>query len=80
MNNWIREARRKLKKEYGNKCKFCEATTQLEFAHKEPTQLYSIGRGRKERYYDVLYNPQSYILLCKECHKKYDKERKSKCP
>jgi predicted restriction endonuclease len=30
------------------------------------------GRGRKERYYDVIRNPTSYLLMCKDHHEMYD--------
>ncbi len=53
---------------------FCEHPYEkLEFAHTKRTGLNGWGRGRKERYYDVINHPDSYILLCKECHKLFDR-------
>ena len=50
----------------------CGTTSKLEFAHKEETELSGRGRGRKERVYDVIKNPDKYRLLCEDCHKDYD--------
>lgn len=58
--------------EYGGECEECSTTSKLEFAHKETTGLNGWGRGRKERVYDVIKNPDKYRLLCKDCHKRYD--------
>ena len=71
-NKWIKERRKRLIEEFGGKCEECPATSKLEFAHKEPTELSGWGRGRKERVYDVIKNPEKYRLLCKGCHKEYD--------
>lgn len=53
-------------------CEECGTVSGLEFAHKEPMELDGWGRGRKERVYDVMKNPNKYRLLCKDCHKEYD--------
>lgn len=66
----LREAR-------GWKCERCnEKGTRrgqhpgLEFAHKRPTKLSEIprGRGSRVRYLDIKANPDAYELLCKRCH------------
>jgi hypothetical protein len=44
----------------------------LQFAHIKDTGLNGIGRGRKERYYDIRNHPDSYALLCEDHHKAYD--------
>ena len=72
MNDWIKKALEKLRKAFGTKCSFCGTTANLEFAHLEPTELCGRGRGRKERYYDIKKNPDSYVLLCAGCHKTLD--------
>jgi len=72
VNKWIRTAFDNLRKEFGDKCSFCGSTAKLEFAHLEPTELVGRGRGRKERYYDIKKNPDSYVLLCVGCHKTLD--------
>lgn len=72
MNVWIKEARKKLIDQFGGKCIVCGTTNKLEFAHIHSTDLKGYGRGRKERYYDVIKNPEAYTLLCKEHHEAYD--------
>ena len=72
MNHWIKKARKKLIEKFGGKCSFCGAKIDLQFAHRTDTDLTGKGRGRKERYYDVVKNPDAYILLCENCHLIYD--------
>ncbi len=62
---------------WGGKCKQCGSVDRLEFAHLQKTEVKGRGRGRKERYYDVLKNPFAYILLCKICHRRFDVEAKN---
>ena len=73
-NNWIKERMKKLREERGNVCsmksEYC--CGQLEFAHIAPTTVSGMGRGRKERVYDIIKNPKSYILLCHKHHNEYD--------
>lgn len=71
-NKWIKEARKRLIILWGLKCFVCGTSEKLEFAHINDTELRGMGRGRKERYYDVIKNPDSYVLLCKNCHKDFD--------
>lgn len=71
MNKWIKRAFNSLRKLYGGQCEECGSKENLEFAHVQPTDLSgSKGRGRKERYYDIVGNPESYRLLCHDCHVK----------
>lgn len=65
-NKWIKKAFRELRKEYGNRCYFCGKEFSLQFAHIKPTKLSGRGRGRKERYYDIKNNLESYLLTCSE--------------
>lgn len=44
----------------------------LEFAHILDTPIMGRGRGRKERYFDIRKNPESYALFCKFHHEEYD--------
>lgn len=66
--------RKRLIKAYGNMCYYCyqnfSSKSIIEFHHIKETGLMGIGRGRKERYYDILNNPNSYVTLHKKCHKK----------
>ena len=71
-NVWIRKKLTELIDIYGGKCMVCGSEENLEFAHVKPTELSGRGRGRKERYYDVKYNPDCYCLMCEDCHKYYD--------
>lgn len=54
----------------------------VEFAHVKPTGLDGPGRGMERRYRDVLKNPDCYRVLCKECHRKADRENmeSQQCP
>ena len=65
-NKLQKKFRKQLIKAFGGKCVICGSIENLEFAHVKPTKLSGIGRGRKERYYDVLRNPDCYALTCKE--------------
>jgi hypothetical protein len=76
MNVWIKEAKKKLIAARGGKCVECGSVENLEFAHICRTELKGRGRGRKERYYDVVKNPDAYALRCTECHKRFDVEAK----
>lgn len=72
-NVWIKRAIKKQIQEFGGVCAYCGADNKpLEFAHIQPTNLSNMGRGRKERYYDRKKNPNSYVLLDKDCHSKLD--------
>ena len=74
-NKWIKQARGALMLEFGGCCQRCGTEDALEFAHAAPTKLNSKGRGRKERFYDVKRNISAYVLLCRACHKAFDRER-----
>lgn len=64
----LREAR-------GGRCERCHSKRKkvLEFAHIKPTTLNGRGRGQSRRYLDIKRNPTSYRLLCKACHKLFDR-------
>lgn len=72
-NTWIKQAFVKLRVSYGNCCDMCGSTESLEFAHTRDNGFSGMGRGRKERYYNIKNNPNDYRLLCKKCHRIYDK-------
>ena len=65
-NKLQKKYRKQLIKKFGGKYIVCGSIEDLEFAHVKPTELSGRGRGRKERYYDILRNPDSYALVCKE--------------
>ncbi len=69
VNKWIVVKLEELRQLYGGECLDCNSMLGLEFHHIKETGLNGEGRGRKERYYDIKNNPDSYILLCKNCHK-----------
>lgn len=82
-NEWIKDKKAELVAKFGGCCAYCGTTVGLEFAHIKHTSLSGMGRGRKERYYDVMRNPDAYVLLCGDvrdligvsvgCHKKFDR-------
>ena len=67
-----------LRKEFGNRCEFCGYTSGLEFAHIVPTGLMGMGRGKKKRYYNIVNNKTDYLLLCKDCHRRFDRHPEKK--
>lgn len=73
-NVFIKKKILELREKHGNKCHFkgCEQQYELQFAHIRPTNLNGMGRGRNERYYDIIRNPDAYILMCKDHHEMYD--------
>ena len=72
VNEWIKKRRKRLLEEWGGECLFCGSTEKLEFAHLKETELNGRGRGRKERLYDVIKHPDSYVLLCNKNHREFD--------
>ena len=75
----------KMKKELqvalGRDCRKCGHRRQLEFAHVKKTKLSGkTGRGKKKRLYDIKNNFGSYILLCKPCHREFDRLHKFEHP
>lgn len=45
----------------------------VQFCHKAETELKGMGRGRKERFYDIVKHPEAYLPFCKTHHRQYDK-------
>ena len=72
INNWIKIRIVELRETLGGKCIICGSFEKLEFAHIKETGLRGMGRGRKERYYDVIKNITSYELMCTNCHTDFD--------
>lgn len=77
-NKFIRRKIDEKKEEFGGKCWNCGSIINLQFAHIKETDLRGMGRGRKERYYDIIAHPDCYALLCggesgrDGCHNAYD--------
>jgi hypothetical protein len=53
---------------YGYHCMRCGSDYMLQFAHVRPTNLVGPSRSQYRRWLDVVRNPRSYVLLCKDCH------------
>jgi hypothetical protein len=62
-----------LRDERGNRCRRCGSRVKLEFAHVQATALQGRSRGSIHRYYDIKKNPGAYELLCRDCHRDFDK-------
>jgi len=77
-NEWAHKKRIELIEQFGGKCQKCGSTENLEFAHKESTELDGSGRGMRRRVYDVIKHPEKYWLACPECHDEYDAEHGGK--
>lgn len=71
-NEYVKRRWQQLIDDSGGKCGQCGQTYDLEFAHLEPTGLNGKGRGRKERLFNILKHPESYVLLCVHCHDELD--------
>ena len=69
---WYRMNRKELEYYFGGCCFFCYSEDHLEFAHIFPTKINGKGRGSFTRLQDVKKNQLSYLLLCHDCHNKFD--------
>src|SRR2546427_384454 len=69
-NVWIEKKMRKLRRTFG--CGRCGTHILIEFAHLTETKVNGKGRGRKERFYDILKHPEAYAPLCHEHHEMFD--------
>ncbi len=69
---WIKGKRQEQIDKRGGYCEYCKGNDRLEFAHVTPTELNGRSRGSFSRVKDVINNPDSYLLLCWECHKMFD--------
>ena len=70
----IKKKFQELREMWGGCCWNCGNTKKLEFAHREKDKNFNgMGRGRKERYYNIKNNPTKYWLGCKYCHQDYDR-------
>jgi len=67
VNIWVKNKIKELKEK--SKCSMCSSRKNLEFHHIKKTKLNGESRGRKERYYDIINNPDCYICLCKKHHR-----------
>ncbi len=70
----ITEKMKDLRESFGNKCNICGSKNNLQFAHIKVTSVLGNGRGMKKRYYDIVKNRDSYVLLCEKCHYKFDRK------
>ncbi len=70
-----------LRVQFGVHCWFCGKECdphgedgKFQFAHRHgfKTKLTGYGRGESNRVHDISNHPISYMLLCDNCHKKYD--------
>jgi len=68
-----RRKRAELIRQFGGRCFFCGATSDLQFAHLTQTDCIGLGRGSYRRLLDVTRHVFDYELLCKECHDALDK-------
>jgi hypothetical protein len=76
-NAWVFRKRHELVEEFGGKCQStegCFEVEKLEFAHRIGYRIKGMARGKKVRILDIRKNKDHYILLCKKCHCKYDRD------
>jgi hypothetical protein len=53
---------------FGEVCRTCGGIDELEFCHIMRTDCHGEGRGYIRRVLDVEQHPESYTLLCRDCH------------
>lgn len=86
-NRWFKDRQIEIIQWYGSRCNnpLCQrhynlGVKPLEFAHIQENGLSGVGRGRADRILSLMRNlkrlnedGQEYVLLCPECHDKFDK-------
>lgn len=68
-NAWYKQKMIDLRVEFGNVCQVCGSAYDLHFHHIDPYG-HGGGRGRNARVLMVVRDPDNFLLLCAECHKK----------
>lgn len=74
-----------LRLKWGGKCQDCgrrerygsyagHVQSNLQFSHVRATAIWGRGRGARERYLDVVRNPECYRLRCRKCHRAADQQ------
>ena len=77
----VNKLQKELLKLLGKSCRKCGTKGKLQFAHVRKTKLCGkTGRGKQARMYDVKNNLDCYILLCKSCHREFDRTHKFEHP
>lgn len=79
-NTWYKKKMERLRATRGNRCQHCRLALafddrgqpNLQWAHIQPTGLQGKSRGQNHRIRDIIRNPGHYLLLCVECHRRYD--------
>ena len=80
---------RELRQARGNRCEECNRSQEqakkthkngLEFAHLITTGVNGRGRGQAERARDIEAFPTHYKLMCKECHRVWDRDNTPALP
>ena len=82
-NEWWRNKREQLVKEFGGHCRYCGVpdeslgfhvdSQKLEFCHKVGHRVYGYSRGRNARILEVVRGgKEAFWLGCKRCHSRYD--------
>lgn len=69
-HGWVKNKLAELRKLRNGKCADCGNTENLEFHHLVPTGLKGMGRGSYARCRDISLHPESYVLVCADCHLK----------
>lgn len=83
-NIWLKDWFIKVRQLLGG-CQICDSFSDLEFAHLKYTPIldarrYNGGRGRQQRYSDIVHYPDSYTILCDSCHRDFDSGRTTIVP
>ena len=72
-NIWLKKKIIELKKKY-SQCPICKQKNDSfsEFAHIKDNNFGGMGRGRRERYYNIIKHPDCYRRMHHDCHEYYD--------
>lgn len=77
-NEWAHRLNEALRSRRGNVCEVCGSvdnpTDPHQWAHIAQTSLSGEGRGYQARIRDVRDNPEKYALMCRSCHREFDRK------
>lgn len=71
-NEYVKRRWAALIEEFGGCCHICGWRFFLEFAHRQPTRCRGESRGKSRRLTDILRHRAKYMLLCMDCHDRWD--------
>lgn len=82
-SGYYRGKMRALRRRFGGRCVdrdkgLGDCSGRLEFSHLKPTGVQGRGRGRADRYHDILRNVAAFALRCVRHHRRFDLDPKNR--